>query len=60
MYRQANPVQFALLVASLVVAFAVMLWPFNIADIAVHLKNAFVDGYILAYFDRATWITGCF
>ena len=60
MYRQASSVQFALMVASLVVAFTVTLWPFHVADIVVHLKNAFVDGYVLAYFDRATWITGCF
>ena len=60
MYRYANLVQFALLVVSLVVAFVVTLWPLYIADFAVHLKNALVDGYILAYFDRATWITGCF
>jgi len=60
MYRYANLAQFALLVASLMVAFVVTLWPLYIADFAVNLKNALVDGYILAYFDRATWITGCF
>ena len=24
------------------------------------VKNAVVNAYVLAYIDRATWITGCF
>ena len=60
MQRQAMQIQFVLLGFSLLVAFAAALWPAHASLIVSSVKNAFVDGYIVAYFDRATWITGCF
>ena len=60
MQRQAMQIYSVLMGSSLLGAFAAALWPAHASLIAVGVKNAFVDGYIVAYFDRDTWITGCF
>ena len=60
MHCQVTPIQSIVLGVLLLVAFAVSLWPVYATVIVTNVKNAFVNGYIVAYFDRATWITGCF
>ena len=46
--------------ALLLSAIAALLWPEQASALVTGVKDALVDGYILAYLDRATWITGCF
>ena len=54
--------EFVLIVvaALLLSAIGALLWSEQASAFVTGVKDAFVDGYILAYFDRATWITGCF
>ena len=47
-------------VALLLSAVGALLWPEQVSALVTGVKDALVDGYILAYLDRATWITGCF
>ena len=60
MQIQAKQIRSVLLGVLLLVAVAAALWPVHAALITDGVKNAFINGYIVAYFDRATWITGCF
>ena len=60
MQIQAKQIQSVLLGVLLLVAVAAALWPVPAALITDGVKHAFINGYIVAYFDRATWITGCF
>ena len=46
--------------ALLLSAIGTLLSPEQALAVATGVKDALVDGYILAYFDRATWIIGCF
>ena len=46
--------------ALLLSAISALLWPEQASALVTGVKDALVDGYILAYLDRATWITGCF
>ena len=46
--------------ALLLSAIGALLSPEQASVLATGVKDALVDGYILAYLDRATWITGCF
>ena len=52
MQRNAMQIYSVLLGFSLLVAFAAALWPAHASLIAASVKNAFVDGYIVAYFDQ--------
>jgi len=49
-----------LVVALLLSAIGALLQPEQASALVTGVKDALVDGYILAYLDRATWITGCF
>ena len=60
MERIAKSTQSVFFVGLLLVLFVVSVWPANAIAIVAHIKHAFVTGYTVAYFDRATWITGCF
>ena len=61
MYRQAGSTQFLITAGSLLGTLAVASHEaINASPIVVSFKNVFIDSYIIAYFDRATWITGCF
>ena len=46
--------------ALLLSAIGALLSPEQALALATGVKDALVDGYILAYLDRATWIIGCF
>ena len=46
--------------ALLLSAIGALLRPEQASALVTGVKDALVDGYILAYLDRATWITGCF
>lgn len=60
MYRRVGSSQFLLLGGFLLSVVAVSHRAVNASTIATSFKNVFIDSYIIAYFDRATWITGCF
>ena len=48
------------LAALVLSAIGALLSPEPASALATGVKDALVDSYILAYLDRATWITGCF
>ena len=46
--------------ALLLSAIGALLWSEQASALVTGVKDALVDSYILAYLDRAAWITGCF
>ncbi len=60
MQHEVGSIPFLVLAGSLLAALAVSYGVLSINPIVASFKNVFIDSYIIAYFDRATWITGCF